>query len=227
MPSIEQVKAAQELRLRFLYAVYDRQEAGESLGRHAAGESLVDVAACMADIGYPEPDWGLFERVTKPLQTEGMIDGVDVFQRGLISVRLTGPGRRLVEDKVRGADRVDSPASIGDVQIEGSGNVLQLAQQSPGSQFDAQVHYENYDLRKIGEWADDVERRVGSHGLPPADEAEVLALVKDIKGELAQPEPDHSKVQKIGRLAVKILSRVAGSFATLGLVEAGKRALGG
>jgi len=220
MPDLERVKAAQELRLRFLYAVWDRED---------AGETMPDTRDLMRDIGITDPDgdWNLILRITDPLRADDMITGISTDQHGLVKISLTPAGRRLVEDRVTEADRVQAPASVGDVKIEGSGNVVQLAQHSPGAHLAADVHYESYDLRKIAKWAGDVDGRLEAHGLQPEDNAEVRARIKELRAELDRPEPDHSKIRRLGRHIVRVLAQTEASLASAGLIEAGQALFGG
>jgi hypothetical protein len=104
--------------------------------------------------------------------------------------------------------------------------VLQCSQHSPGSQMHAQVEYEAHDLHKIADWVYDVERRVAGHGLISDDEAEVLAQVTALKQELELARQDPSRIQRIGRLILRILGQTGASLASAGLIETGQRVIG-
>lgn len=216
MPDIERVKAAQAERLRYLYATYDRED---------QGEDFPNVGDVMLDIGRPDATWEEAQRVVEPLAGDGMLDPVDTAS-GIAAARLSPTGRRLVEDRVTDAGQVQAPASIGDVKIEGSGNVLNVQQHSPGAQQNTAVHYESYHFRKIGQWLEDVERRAPYHGMPEQDAAEVAERVEELRGELAKPEPDHTLIQRVGRHIVRVLAATEASMASTGMVEAGRAVFG-
>jgi hypothetical protein len=212
MPSEEQVRDAQASRLRFLNAAYDREDAGEHMPR-------ADLIA--VDAGMNADDWTAIERATEALRGDGLITGAGTAELGLVRVKVTPLGRRLVESKAAGHEPPSgSPASIGDVRIDGSGNVITIQQHSPGAT--QQVEIAAYDKRKMLEWVDDVEARVADHGLTEVDEAEVREQVAELRRELEKANPDPVKVRAIGKLATRILTSTMAGLSTAGLIEAGQ-----
>jgi hypothetical protein len=218
MPDIERVRQAQTQRLRFLNALYDREDNGEHMP-HV--QDIVD------DMGsLDREDWTRIQGITGPLGRDGLIEGVDTAEVGLIRVRLRPEGRKLVEERIAdGGPTTGGPASIGDVWIEGSGNTINVAQQSPGAHQAGPV-FGAYDLRKMGEWADDVQARVSAHGLDAEDQAEVQCRIAELKAELAEQQPDHSKLARIGRFVIRVLEGGSASLVSGGLVAAGKAIFG-
>jgi hypothetical protein len=216
MPSEEQIRRAQEQRFRFLAAIYDREE---------RGERYPDAGVIAAEIGVDAEDWTAIQGVTEPLRQAGLIDGSHTAELGLVTVGLTTPGRTFVEDRLTGnGEHKPASARVGDISIGGTGHTLNLAQFSPGAQQSAQ--FTSYDLRKISEWADDVDRRAPDHGLQPEDLDEVRQQVVELRKELDKLEPDHAKLRFVGRLILRILGSTSGSLASMGLIEAGQSLFG-
>jgi hypothetical protein len=148
LPEESQIREAQAQRLRFLNAIYDREQSGEQY------PDTTDVAW---DIGLDPDNWEPIQRITEALKADQLISGAET-DIGLLTAALTGPGRRLVETKSMGHEPTGgSPASIGDVRNDGSGNVIQISQYSPGAQ---QAEISPFDKRAMLRWADDVE---GAH----------------------------------------------------------------
>jgi hypothetical protein len=220
MPDPQTIRAEQERRLRFLFALYDREQDGEEFSR-------ADQVA--KDIGMDPGTWYPIGRITQALAADYLITGSEAAAElnGLYFVRLAGDGRRLVESKQAGHEPPGgSPASIGGITISGSGNqtIFNIQQNSPEATQDATQYGEitAFDKRRILEWVAAVEQRAPSHGLSPDDLADVLQEVAELRAEVEKAEPDVSRLRRLGRSALRILGAGAGSLASNGLVVAGQ-----
>lgn len=213
MPSEDTVRNAKALRLRFLNALYDREQ---------DGVHMPFTEEISKQIGVPAGDWHAIGQITGPLKDDGLIDGAATDQHGLIRVRLTGAGRRLVESKAMGNEPPEgSPASVGNIRIAGDGNVINIAQHSANANLHAEIT--PFDKRQMLAWADDVERRAKNRqGMQPEDLEEIHQQVGELRSELDRTEPDPSKVRTIGKYIVRILSASAAGLVSGGLVETGK-----
>jgi hypothetical protein len=128
-PDQQAIRAEQERRLRFLNALYDREQAGEEYSR---AEQVAKDIGMDAEIWYPI---GL---ITQALASDKLIDGKagGAELNGLMILRLTGAGRRLVESKLAGHEPPGgSPASVGNISVGGSGHqtVFNINQNSPAA----------------------------------------------------------------------------------------------
>jgi len=213
MPSDSQIRAVQTQRLNFLNAIWDRELAGQ---RYPYAN---DVAQ---DVGMDGGDWDAIKRVTETLKADQLIDGSPTAEHGLVTVGLTGSGRRVVESKLAGHEPTGgSPASIGDVRVEGNQNVINIQQHSAGAT--QHVELTAFDKRKMLKWADDVNRRLASHGLADEEQIEVRNELDSLRNELSKHNPDPSSVHRIGKYVLRILASVPGSLASAGLIEVGKQ----
>jgi hypothetical protein len=213
MPDRDQVRRAQAERLRFLLAIYDRED---------RGEQWPDVQDLVADLGMDPTDWARIQRITEPLTQDGLIQGPRTAEHGIVKARLLPAGRAAVEAHVVR----DTPperaarASIGSIRIDGSGNIINLPQHSPGAQQSAQ--FTAYELREIRRWVQDVESRVEVHGVQGDDLADVQQNAAELRQELDRPAPDQGKISALGQAILRILEGTAGNLASMGLVEAGQ-----
>jgi hypothetical protein len=216
MPDQQTIRAEQERRLRFLYALYDREQAGEEYAR-------ADQVA--KDIGMDPDNWYPIGRITQALAADYLIAGSEggAELNGLLIVGLMGDGRRLVESKLAGHEPPGgSPASVGNITIGGYGHqtVFNINQNSPGATQQGEITA--FDKRRILAWAEDVERRAPSHGLRPDDLEDVLQEVAELRAEVEKDEPDASRLRRLGQRALRILGTGAGSLASSGLVAVGQ-----
>jgi hypothetical protein len=212
VPTEEQVRAVRVQRLRYLKAIYELELLGERF------PEAVEVAR---DAGMSTLDWDAIKNVTEALEADELIEGSPSAELGLVTVGLTARGRRLVEEKAAGHEPSGgSPASVGNIQIDGSDNIVNVQQHSPGAIQQAEIT--PYDRRRMLQWIEDVERRASSHGLPSEDLAEVQTELAELRAELDQEKPDPGKIRRIGKYVLRILGGAAGSLASAGLIEAGQ-----
>jgi hypothetical protein len=209
MSTEDDVRAERALRMKFLHAAYHRERAGED--RPGADKIA-------GEIGMAPDDWPAIKRVTQALEGDGLLEGFRAHGAGLVRVKLTPAGRRLVESKIAGTEPPGGfPASVGDVRIDGSGNIVNIQQHSP----DATQHVvmTPFDQRRLSTLLDDLDVRASVHGLTEDDLADVKEQSTLLREEVGQARPDTSKVRSAVKLLIRILKTAEGSLATLGLVE--------
>lgn len=209
MPTPEQVRYTQELRLRALTYLYDAR-------RESDNTRIEDVTE---HLGINPFDDATVTLIFDPLEAD---DQVKVMRtsHGIHRLILRPAGMRTVEAKLTGNDQVTPPPSIGAVTITGSGNVVQLAQASPGAAQTATV-----DLAAVGAWAREVDRATSEH--LSHDESEKLrSVLTELREELASPAPDDSRVRRFGRALVGHITEAGGAMAGTGLIEAGQSLFG-
>lgn len=162
-------------------------------------------------------------RGARVLSADGLLDGIAAAEYGpLVLVELTPKGRWLVENKLGGHEPTGgSPVSIGNIRIDGSGNIINIQHSSPGAMQHSQIT--PHTTSRMCAWADDVERNAPSHGLPDEDLAEVLDEITQLRAELARENPEPTTVRRIGRHVLRILGNAAEGVATTGLIEAGSQ----
>jgi hypothetical protein len=106
---------------------------------------------------------------------------------------------------------------VGGVSVNGTGNIVQLQQHSPGAHQHAAPAQA---FSEIHSWADQVEQALPQTGLAQADLDEIRDQLTELRAELTQPAPSPSRLKALGRAVRRVLSDAKNAAAVASAIAA-------